>query len=69
MSIPVVLGSNIFLKLDMIIDMFKENFIALLFAFILSFAGIHLLLKFARKMSSRCFVFIFGFITILSVVV
>jgi len=65
MSLPVVLGANIVLRIeDFAIS--QEMLVAAAFSFVFGLLTIHLLLSLAKKINFGYFVFIFGLLTIAS---
>jgi len=66
MSLPVILGGNIFLNLDSFI-ISREMLIGFICSFLLGIFTIHMLLKIANKLNFGWFIFLFALIVILSV--
>jgi len=68
MSIPIVLAGNVLLN----IEYFKlslENFVAFIFSFVFGLLTIHYLIKFAQRFNLGYFVFVFGFLMVLSILI
>jgi undecaprenyl-diphosphatase len=68
MSLPVILGGNILMNMNSFIINF-QSLAGVFFAFIFGLSTIHFLLKFADKIKFGWFVFVFGIITIASVLI
>ena len=66
LSLPIVLGGNIFLNLNKA-TLTLENIVGVLSAFIFGYLTIHLFLKTARKLNFGYFVLGFAFLVIISV--
>jgi undecaprenyl-diphosphatase len=66
MSLPAVLGANIFLNLDLLTDFAPEMLIGLLFAFGFGLLTIHGLLKLAQRVNFALFVLLFGLLMIVA---
>ncbi len=64
MSLPVVLGANLYANYDMILNPTKESLMALFMAFLLGLITIHALLSLARKVNFSIFVFMLSGFTI-----
>lgn len=68
MSLPAVLGANLFVNFST--SFFSlEYLVALLFSFVFGLATIHLLLRLARRLNFAVFVLVFGLFVIASVFV
>ncbi len=66
MSLPVVLGSNIFLAAKNGMALNMSMIFGFVFAFLFGFLSIHLLFRIARRLNFAYFVFLFGVLTIVS---
>lgn len=68
MSLPIVLAGNIILNFDKF-RLTIESAVGLLFSFLFGIATIHLLLKIAERINFAYFMFFFGTLTILSILI
>ena len=67
MSLPAVLGANIFLYAKGGIELNTSLIFGAIFAFLFGILSIHLLFRIARNVNFAYFVFLFGVLTIISV--
>jgi undecaprenyl-diphosphatase len=65
MSLPIILGANIFLGLSSMV-FYPEMLIGLLFSFVFGLLTIHLFIKLAEKINFGYFLFLFAILMLLS---